>query len=376
MRCVHKKKRKLFIITDLPFDQRQFERYQLKTLNKEFELKIVIFRNKNLRVKNYKFYHINNLYFFLKFFKNSEDILYIEILSNKIENLLVKLFFFIKGAKKILIIMGHYPNFNKDKNIIISFLKKILFYRKDSLLTILKDKMFSVLEKIYKSALIVSGGDEAKKIYINKTKKHFNFTSYDFFLFHKNKYKYSKNRNYILFLDSGLLGNSDFSLFSIHLSFDKKEYILKLNNFFSMLEKKYNTSIIISAHPKTNFKELKNNFKNFKIVLGKTEKLVAQSKFVIMHKSTAVSFVVLNKKPLLLITFDQIIDTWYGKEITNLKKLLGVPEININKFSLENNLDLRIKKNKYKKYIVNFIKSKNIVYQEYPRSICKAITNV
>ena len=95
-----------------------------------------------------------------------------------------------------------------------------------------------------------------------------------------------------------------------------------------------------------------------------------------MHKSTAVSFVVLNKKPLLLITFDQIIDTWYGKEITNLKKLLGVPEININKFSLENNLDLRIKKNKYKKYIVNFIKSKNIVYQEYPRSICKAITNV
>jgi len=373
------KKKKLFIVTDQVFDKRQSERYQLKALNKKFDLKIVVFKNNFLKIKNCKFYFINNLISFFKFFNNKKKIIYIEILSNNLANLLIKLIFFIKRAKKILIVMGHYPTFKKNENIIISFFKKIFIYRKDSLFAILKHRIFMIVDKIYKPSLIISGGEEAKKIYTNRTKKHFNFTSHDFYLFDKNN-KNNKNNNkknkYILFLDSGLLGNSDFTLFSVNLPFDKKEYVQKLKNFFSILEKKYNLKTIISPHPKTNLRELKKNFKKFKVIPGQTEKLIANSQFVVMHKSTAVSYVVLNQKPLILITFDKIKDIWYGKDITNLKKLLGVKELNLDRFKEEKNICFTFNKIKYKNYIHNFIKSENVLYEKYANGICKAISNL
>ena len=76
----------------------------------------------------------------------------------------------------------------------------------------------------------------------------------------------------------------------------------KLNLFFKKIEKKYNLNIIIAAHPRSNPK-LKKDFGlgNRKSFYGKTFELTKNAKFVMSWGSTALSYAVLLKKPILFI---------------------------------------------------------------------------
>ena len=52
-----------------------------------------------------------------------------------------------------------------------------------------------------------------------------------------------------------------------------------------------------------------------KIFQNKTSELIKNCKFSIVHSSTAISFCVLSKKPVLFITNDEIKNSWFQQEI-------------------------------------------------------------
>ena len=118
------------------------------------------------------------------------------------------------------------------------------------------------------------------------------------------------------------------------------------------------------ANPKSNLSEIRNNFKGRKVYINNTFNLIRDAKFVLTHKSTAVSFVITLKKPLIFLTSDDLKKTWYGDQIKYQSMLLGSSLININAQNSQIlKKYLQINKKKYEDYLFNYIKypkSKNI----------------
>ncbi|MDA7715476.1 hypothetical protein N8827_02690, partial [Pelagibacteraceae bacterium] len=139
-----------------------------------------------------------------------------------------------------------------------------------------------------------------------------------------------------------------------------------LKIFFKFLEKKLKTRIIISAHPRSNYKNSENCFGKREIInFKRTNEFVSRSLAVINYSSTALSFAVIHKKPIIFYTSDEINNSHDAFLVNFLAKQLGSSVCNIdNTLSLkrEKNL-LKINKYKYKdylnKYICHFKSNKN-----------------
>ena len=197
---------------------------------------------------------------------------------------------------------------------------------------------------------------DSKKSYpLNKSGKIIKNHSLDYDIYLKNKKKISKKL--IVFLDSNVLGHSDYRIHSTTSPVNKNKYLNDINKFFDKIERKYNQKIIIAANPKSKLTEVKINFKNRKVYINKTFDLIKDAKFVMTHKSTAVSFILSLRKPVIFLTTNDLEETWYGDQISYQSKLLGSNLLNIN-FYNDNILNKKIKvnKQKYKNYFYNYIK--------------------
>ena len=135
-----------------------------------------------------------------------------------------------------------------------------------------------------------------------------------------------------------------------------------LNNFFNYIEKKFKKDIVIALNPKSDKKKAKKNFLNRKIFQNKTSQLIKNSKFSIIHSSTALSYSVLAYKPVLFITNNQIKMSWFQQEIDFSASQLNNKVLNID--NLRNDLNiysyLNLNKKYYKNYITNYLYEKKI----------------
>ena len=122
-----------------------------------------------------------------------------------------------------------------------------------------------------------------------------------------------------------------------------------------------------SSHPKRNLSKQSVLTKNWKIVKGKTSELVGNSKAVIAHNSQSINYAVLNNKPLIFLTTNQLENSDQFENINSnsnyfQKKKINVSNIDNNHFKFNKSEYLKINKKLYDKYIKNFIafnKNKN-----------------
>ena len=103
-----------------------------------------------------------------------------------------------------------------------------------------------------------------------------------------------------------------------------------LNNFFSYLEKVFNLKVIIASHPKSNEEGHLSYLGNRVSVLNKTEELIKGSEFVIGRNSTALSFAVIYKKPILFIYSNETKENISRfNEINNFSNYFKTKSVNI-----------------------------------------------
>ena len=158
----------------------------------------------------------------------------------------------------------------------------------------------------------------------------------------------------------------DKQLFKYKIKYDTKKWYEDLNNFLSMIEKKYNSKIIIIPHPRV--REHKNPYysKKFEVRtdVGATSKLIPKSKFVIAISCTmAVSYCVLNYKKILLIFNNQLMkqNPNMMSNLTFMSKVLNLNLININEKIEKKNILRLINKKIYDEYKFNYLTSKKVV---------------
>lgn len=135
-------------------------------------------------------------------------------------------------------------------------------------------------------------------------------------------------------------------------------YQRSLRLFFDQIEEKYNLSVVIAAHPKSDYSGME--FGNRQILKGNTALLVRKAAMVFLHSSNSVSSVILNDKPFELITNNEynkislLRNTQKRLAYTLDKRIYNIDKVDINDFDVQK-MDARIRQ----EYIYSYLTSKD-----------------
>ena len=254
-----------------------------------------------------------------------------------------------KSKKNILNI------FSLIKNPIISFEKLIFFIQK---------KLEQIRAKRTIPDYLVVGGTKFMLDVNNKKTlviKAHNF-DYDFFIKEKQT-KLNKKEKFLVFLDEDGTNHSDFVRLGIKPFVTADKYFPVIDLGLSEIAKSLKLNIKIAAHPRSNYNVKQIKYKHA-IIENKTFELIRDADVVVAHMSTAIQWAVIMKKPIIFVTTDEIQNAFYGrsyaKQINHFATTLGSKVVNLSDVShIINWKDyLIIDKEKYKKYIETYIKTK------------------
>ena len=194
--------------------------------------------------------------------------------------------------------------------------------------------------------------------------KDINSLDYSNYLTYKSKHKKKKNnfKNYILYIDSaGPKFKGDELLFknkNYLPNFTSENWYQLLTIFFKNLEKKINNKVIIAPHPKTKHKNKPKYFDYRSVSKKKIYELIDNAQLVVTRMSTAISYAIVCKKPILFIYSNELyLNKNYMSELSLFVNETGSKVFNINKNFDKLNLKslLKMNKKKYSIYKKNYI---------------------
>lgn len=179
-----------------------------------------------------------------------------------------------------------------------------------------------------------------------------------------------KNKKYYVFLDENIVLHKDYKISNTESPASSENYYNELLLYFKFIENFTNSKVIIASHPSSNIKFLKDKLNGFDVIKNKTCQLVRDSSGVFVHASTSISFPIIYRKPIFLLTSDELDKSWIGIRMRDFSHRLKRPLINISdnsKYSLFKSEDKEIDKNLYDKYKNDYIyypKSENILISD------------
>ena len=149
-----------------------------------------------------------------------------------------------------------------------------------------------------------------------------------------------------------------------------------MNRFFDFFTKKTGLKIVIAGHPRRN--QVNDEIWNGRAqIFEKTNLLIKQSSIVLTHYSTSISFAVIYRKPILLITTDEYVKSYRNHQFLSFSDALKKNIINIDKLD-----DLKINKDIFnineailRDYEERYIKSKysksNDIWHHFSKKLNK-----
>jgi hypothetical protein len=186
----------------------------------------------------------------------------------------------------------------------------------------------------------------------------------DYHAFNKAKNELGLNRNrwinkdFILFIDDCLLKATDWMLLGISPPVTEELYYPALTTFFAKIEAIYDMPVKIAGHPNSlTDRNFQFNMGGRSIIFGDTAALALQSSLVLVHGSTAISFAVLARKPIVSLTSQELDQENYGQHVRTVSSELGSPLVFIDlPVKQINNLEkLKVDEKKYSLYEANYL---------------------
>ncbi|MDO8463832.1 MAG: hypothetical protein Q7S46_01050 [Gallionella sp.] len=164
-----------------------------------------------------------------------------------------------------------------------------------------------------------------------------------------------------VFLDEAATHHPDFTL-SDGEPIPAQQYFASMNRFFDFIEKTTGLSVIIAAHPNSNYESMPGVFGGRPIIKGKTAEMVAKSRLVVTHMSASVSFAVLFQKPLMLVkTADMRLNPTYHVMTDVLATALDIKPIDIDEGALPpSSIPKDFNHEKYEEYLYKYVKSRGV----------------
>tara|TARA_B100000767_G_scaffold195228_1_gene182277 strand:+ start:25595 stop:26809 length:1215 start_codon:yes stop_codon:yes gene_type:complete len=162
-----------------------------------------------------------------------------------------------------------------------------------------------------------------------------------------------------VFLDDGHTHHPDFSRFDI-TPLNEVEYMSSMNHFFDSVEEKTGLSVIIAGHPSSRFSAGNHPYGDRAFIQGNTVKLVAESKLVIAHSSTSISFPVLFCKPIVLVVTSEMKNRKVMMTpVKAFAESLRLTPVDVDSADEVRALDIDIEGHcHYRKYLYKYVKNK------------------
>ena len=360
---------KIVILFSFTFLKRDYERFGIDILKKNFIVKIIDFSS--------WFYPSYSKLFNKDIFK--EEKISIEkksdflVLNFKNEKLII--FDFLDPNQKSFWVR---ERLKSNNNIFLTFdlnpipkaeiPKYYLFKRYINF--ILNPKMFFYLlkSKIYSKKnnyipdINVLAGQESFSHEKTKKKIYVHSMDYDLYLKSKSNNLEKKNKPYAVFIDQDLITHPDMKIFNYGTPVTENKYYSSLLNFFKNFKKQTGLDIKCAIHPKSQNKKLKNLLNGIDYSIGNTQELIKNSSLVLLHSSTAMSFAVLYEKPVIFLTSNELNKSWLWPRIKKFSEYSCTTPINIDKdlpSQLNLNEILKLDKEKYLKYLNQYLKFPN-----------------
>lgn len=239
-----------------------------------------------------------------------------------------------------------------------SYLKR--FFRSKhkykSILSFVVDKLFSFKIRSLRPFdyyLYAGANVSFSSFYPNPRTKKVPINDFDFQMIRNTRPKKLLKTDYILFIDQYEPFHPDSEIIGVKTVTPEK-YYNEINNYFDIIEKRYGLPVVISAHPKAEKYHEYNFFNGREVIFGHTDSLSYYANFVITHYSTAVSFPVIYKKPILFIyTMEMMNVNPSCRIIINMSETLNCNVVNIS--DSEDSDVFKVNEIDYNKYLYSFL---------------------
>ena len=165
---------------------------------------------------------------------------------------------------------------------------------------------------------------------------------------------------YILFIDDCIALASDYTLLGISAPVDPDEYLEMLGQSFDKVEQILGLPVVVAAHPNgKDIPEYRTVFGSRKVYFDITPELCSQSTLVMAHCSTALSYVGLWNKPLVILTSEAMDNSHMGMHIHESSSQFRCPlifmesEIELYRSAIKISQEIDVLA--YRSYIDNYI---------------------
>jgi hypothetical protein len=131
-----------------------------------------------------------------------------------------------------------------------------------------------------------------------------------------------------VYLDEDITGHED----NVELGFttptSEARFYPSLNRFFDRFERHTGLTVVVAGYPSRK-QGASERFCGRPVFFGLSAELISASRVVFTHASTAISFAVLWRRPLVFLTSVDIAASWYGPWIESPRALLHAPLIDL-----------------------------------------------
>lgn len=257
---------------------------------------------------------------------------------------------------KFRIFVSKAINFFSSQTSLMEFKKRITY--------LILNKISLVMPNIYTHRLVA--GDQWRLIALRESKKKIKIVNghcQDF-------------SNYLLSLKVSNLVNKPASKKAVFLSsvgpvskgdgvfLGRKDYRSSevwypaLATFFTKIEQQTGVVVEIAGHYKATYDVTAPKFKGRQVRFGHTNEMIRDCEFVIAISSTAVSYAVIYRKPIIFIYSNELEkDELTILAVNNMSKILGTVPVNIDSFPSDLVNLLKVDEERYQNYEKSFLTS-------------------
>lgn len=292
--------------------------------------------------------------------RQSGDVQYIlDFTGNSFFTLLIKLYLVFKGAKRVVCRLGVMPEPINNKTSLIDLkIHRFLDQGPKFILSyILAYPFRKCIEQLIKPEVMIFAGLKGWE-FRGKASNFINAHSFDYDIYLNIKNDQSTQSN-VVFIDQDYCKHPDFMYEGVDYPVTAEKYLPALAGVLQKIAITWNIGICIAAHPRSQYsaQEIK-YLRNLPISVGETAELIRDSAVVVCHDSTAIQLAVLFKKPIVIITTDELNASIWGASIKGVAFALGKSIINIDRDldSINWKAELSIDYEKYKLYKESYIK--------------------
>ena len=146
-----------------------------------------------------------------------------------------------------------------------------------------------------------------------------------FLLASQNQHRSEGRRPSIVYLDQEMGYHPDYRVSHLRVPIRPRGFYCSLNRYLRRLEDRSGIEVIVAAHPRADRARLDRRLPRWRVSDQPTVHAVQDASLVLTHNSTAASFAVAWRRPVVVLADRDLLRSWEGIFTTALAEALGAP---------------------------------------------------